>query len=127
MQHPDSNGEGVAGGGSIAIYIHQLPQKKLLSYGSASALIYTMEIPTILELVNLTLALAEDYDRPRGGTDSGWGAIVLIVAVFGGIGLLLKWLDEWEEWELRRRGSSVRRPSSKEKMPWYVNQKQDED
>ena len=86
-----------------------------------------MEIPTILELVNLTLALAEDYDRPRGGTDSGWGAIVLIVAVFGGIGLLLEWLDEWEARELRRRGSSVRRPSSKEKMPWYVNQKQDED
>ena len=75
-----------------------------------------MEIPTILELVNLTLALAEDYDRPRGGTDSGWGAIVLIVAVFGGIGLLLKWLDEWEARELRRRGEPQKREMTK--MPW---------
>ena len=86
-----------------------------------------MEIPTILELVNLPLALAEDYDRPRGGTDSGWGFVFLLIV--GGVllSLFFQWFGEWEDRELRRRGSSVRRPSSKEKMPWYVNQKQDED
>ena len=50
-----------------------------------------MEIPTILELVNLTLALAEDYDRPRGGTDSGWGGVVLLIV--GGV--LLSWFLGW--------------------------------
>ena len=29
VQHPDSNGEGGAGGGSIAMYIHQLPPEKI--------------------------------------------------------------------------------------------------
>jgi hypothetical protein len=54
-----------------------------------------MEIPAILELVNLTLALAEDYDRPRGGTDSGWGALVLIVAVV----MFLSWILNEDTWK----------------------------
>jgi len=77
-----------------------------------------MEIPTILELVNLTLALAEDYDRPRGGTDSGWGALVLITAVFGLIYLLVQWCEDWVDKDPRRRwGGSVRK-TTRNKGPW---------
>jgi hypothetical protein len=50
-----------------------------------------MEIPAILELVNLTLALAEDYDRPRGETDSGWGFVFFLIV--GGV--LLSWFLGW--------------------------------
>ena len=64
-----------------------------------------MEIPAILKLVNLTLALTEDYDRLRAqAADSGWGAVVLIVAVFSLISLLVPWFQEWHDKELRRRG-----------------------
>lgn len=82
-----------------------------------------MEIPTILELVNLTLALSEDYDRPRGGTDSGWGFVVLLILG----GLFLSWFLNDDNFRKFGGSGSVRRPSSKKKMPWYVNQKQDED
>ena len=69
MQHPDSNGEGVAGGGTIAMYIHLLPPKKLSSYGEASVLVTAMNY-----LLLLVVCLA-------GGGILGW----IVMSTFDGM------------------------------------------